>query len=239
VARRLLRAVRLILVLQARAYFPHAYIGLAAGTVLAFRLAIPEHHWPFLLPAFLLGEQGVLALTLVGAHVYLERNEGSAVALAVTPLRSAEYVAALLVGCSMWATVAGVLLFAGVFGLDSRTALLVPPLFAMSVFAGMIGLGFATQFSEFLHFLLGSIPGTVFLALAYLPYLGAAHRWSTAWLPSDWALGAFATLASGELDPVGYGARVALLALACAALFPWVSRRYRERVRYRLELVHE
>ena len=41
-ASRLIRALRLILILQWRAYFPHVYLGMAIATLVAFRFAVPE-----------------------------------------------------------------------------------------------------------------------------------------------------------------------------------------------------
>ena len=239
-ASRLVRALRLILVLQWRAYFPHVYLGLALMTLAAFRFAVPPEWTPLLLPAFLLGEQGIIAMTLVAAHLYLERNEGSLTALAVTPLGSAEYVAALVLGTSVFACVSGALIWAGAIGLDARVGLLVPPLLLLSVFSGLLGLSFATRFDEFTSFLmLGAVPAAGVIGLPLLSYFGVVPYWTFAWLPSDWALRAFGLLTEGAPDLQLWLGCVGAIALFCAVAFPLVSRLYQVRIRERLEPVYE
>ncbi len=237
---RWIRALRMILTLQARNYFPHVYLGLAVATLLAFRYAVPHDVALWLLPPFVLGEQAVLAMILVAAHVYLERNEGSVTALAVTPLRSGEYVGALVVGSSVFACASGAVIWAGVVGLDLRVVLLLPPLLLMSILSGLLGLAFATRFSEFTSFLLaGSAPGAAVISLPVLPYFDVAPRWAFVWLPSDAALQAFALCTRPEPALAAWLGYTAVLAAFAAAGFAWVIRLYRDRVRYRLEPVYE
>jgi fluoroquinolone transport system permease protein len=226
--RRSILAARLVLAVQTRAYFPHIYLAIAVLTVAALRFLIPEEAAFVLLPIFLVSEQGVVAMVLVGAHIYLERNEGSTAALAVTPLRSSEYLVALVFGSSVFACVSGAVIWAGVVGLDMRVALLMPPLLLLSVFSGLVGVGLTSRFGEFTGFLMGgAVTGTMILSLPFLSYLAVTPRWSFAWLPSDWALNAFAALLSSEPSLVRWCVYSVVLGLFCLAAFLVVLRRYR------------
>jgi fluoroquinolone transport system permease protein len=229
-------AVRLFLLAQWRCRFPHVYVGMALLTVLAFRLAIPEQYAESLVPAFLLAEPGTLALTLVAAQAYLERGERSLTALAVTPLRSGEYVFAVVLASALVATLAGVLIQGGVLGVDLRLVLLVPPLLLTATLAGFLGLGLSTRFSEFTRFLMGGlIPAMLVIELPYLSYFELVPRLSFAWIPSDAALFALANLARPDPDALLYALYAALLLGYNVIAFRWARRSFRERVRERLE----
>ena len=104
-SRRILVAVRLVLTIQSRAKFPHVYFGMTVFTVIVFRTLVPDELIPMVLPAFLFGEPGSLGVLMVAAQRYLERGERSVVALLVTPLRSGEYVSALILGSAVIPTV--------------------------------------------------------------------------------------------------------------------------------------
>jgi hypothetical protein len=225
--RRSILAARLVLAVQTRAYFPHIYLAIAVLTVAALRFVIPEEAAFVLLPIFLVSEQGVVAMVLVAAHIYLERNEGSAAALAVTPLRSSEYLIALVFGSSVFACVSGAVIWAGVVGLDMRVALLMPPLLLLSVFSGLVGVGLTSRFGEFTSFLMGAMTGTMILSLPFLSYLAVTPRWSFAWLPSDWALNAFAALLPPEPSLARWCVYSVVLGLFCLAAFTVVLRGYR------------
>ena len=229
-------ALQLFLLAQWRRRFPHVYIGMALLTVLGFRLAIPEQHAESLVPAFLLAEPGTLALTLVAAQACLERSERSVTALAVTPLRSGEYVFAMVLASALLATLAGMLLQGGVLGVDLRLLLLLPPLLMTATLAGFLGLGLAARFSEFTRFLVGGLmPATVLILLPFLSYFGLAPRLAFAWIPSDAALFSLANLARPDPDALHYALYAALLLGYNAVAFHWARRSFQERVRERLE----
>jgi fluoroquinolone transport system permease protein len=233
---RIPNAVRLFLLAQWRCRFPHVYLGMALLTVLAFRLAIPERQTESLLPAFLLLEPGTLALTLVAAQAYLERGDRSVTALAVTPLRSGEYVFALVLASALVAALAGLSIQAGVLGVDLRLPLLLPPLLLTATLAGFLGLGLSAHFSEFTRFLVaGLMPAMLVIQLPYLSYFELAPRLAFAWIPSDAALFGLANLAQPDPDPLHYALYAALLLGYNAIAFRWARRSFQERVRERLE----
>ena len=233
---RIPNAVQLFLLAQWRCRFPHVYLGMALLTVLAFRLAIPEQYAESLVPAFLLAEPGTLALTLVAALAYLERGERSVTALAVTPLRSGEYVLALVLASALVATLAGMLIHGGVLGIDLRLLPLLPVLLLTTTLAGFLGLGLSTRFSDFTRFLVGGLmPAMVVIQLPYLSHFGLVPRLAFAWVPSDAALFGMANLAHPTPDPRDVGLYAALLLVYNGIAFRWARRSFEVRVRQRLE----
>jgi fluoroquinolone transport system permease protein len=231
-----LNAVRLFLLAQWRGRFPHVYLGMALLTVLGFRLAIPEQYAESLVPAFLLGEPGTLALTLVAAQAYLERGDRSVTALAVTPLRSGEYVFAMVLASALVATLAGMAIQGGVLGVDLRLVLLLPLLLLTATLAGFLGLGLSARFSEFTRFLvMGLMPAILVIQLPFLSYFGLAPRLAFVWIPSDAALFGLANLARPDPDPLHYALYAALLLGYNVIAFRWARRSFQERVRERLE----
>jgi hypothetical protein len=145
----------------------------------------------------------------------------------VTPLRSSEYLIALVFGSSVFACVSGAVIWAGVVGLDMRVAVLMPPLLLLSVFSGLVGVGLTSRFGEFTSFLMGAMTGTMTLSLPFLSYLAVTPRWSFAWLPSDWALNAFAALLPPEPSLARWCVYSVVLGLFCLAAFTVVLRGYR------------
>jgi fluoroquinolone transport system permease protein len=209
---------------------------MALMTVLAFRLAIPERYAESLVPAFLLGEPGTLALTLVAAQAYLERGERSVTALAVTPLRSGEYVFAVVFASALVATLAGMLIQGGVLGVDLRLALLLPPLLLTATLAGFLGLGLSARFSEFTRFLIGGLmPAMVVIQLPFLSYFELVPRLAFVWIPTDAALFGLANLARPDPALLHYALYAALLLGYNVVAFRWARRSFQERVRERLE----
>jgi len=233
---RVWNALRLFLLAQWRGRFPHVYLGIALLTVLAFRLAIPKQYAASLVPAFLLVEPGTLALTLVAAQAYLERGDRSVTALAVTPLRSGEYVLAMVLASALLATLAGTLIQGGVLGVDLRLVLLLPPLLLTATLAGFLGLGLSARFSEFTRFLVGGLmPVMLLIQLPTLSYFELAPRLAFAWIPSDAALFGLANLARPDPDPLRYALYAGLLLGDNAVAFRWARRSFQQRVRERLE----
>lgn len=219
---RLLAAVRLTLAVQARSRFPHIYFGLALLTLTAFRFTALGDHVELLLPAFLLGEPGSLGVYLVAAQRYLERNEGSATALRVTPLRCAESVAAPVLATALVGTGAGALIQAGVLGVDLRLLALLPPLFLTVTLSGLLGFWLSIRFREFTRFLLGSMPPLAVYSLPLVAFFGLAPRWAFAWVPTDPGLAAFANLVQPAPEPGAWLLQVAALLAFNAAGGWWV-----------------
>ncbi len=233
---RTMNALRLQFTVQARGFFPHIYFALALLTVAGFRLALPEAYRSWLLPPFLLGDPAVLGVSLVAAQRYLEKSQRSFTALVVTPLRDAEYVAALVLTSSLLATSAGVLIQAGVIGIDRHLILLVPPLFLMATIAGLAGVALSTYASEFTDFILSRlVPATVLLQAPMLAYFEVVPRFATAFVPSHPALFSFAVLSAEAFDPGRYLLYLLQLSVWTVLASAWALYAFRTRVRARLE----
>lgn len=234
--RRTVNALRLHLLVQGRAFFPHVYLGLAVVTVAAFRFALPEEFQAWLVPPFMLGEPALLGLSLGAIVRYVEKNERSLNALMVTPLRSSEYIGGTILAAALIACAAGVIIQAGVIGFDMRIALLVPPLFLVASLVGLVGLALSTYVADFIQFMITRmVPASAVLQLPLLAYFELVPRAAFVWLPTDPAVFAFALLASGSFDPVLYLTYVFALAGWCALAFAWALYCFRVNVRARLE----
>jgi fluoroquinolone transport system permease protein len=228
--KRILNATRLLLTVQKRSGFLHVYFGVALATVLAVRLILPESLYPKLVPAVLLGEYGTMGIFMVAALRYLERIEGSAAALIVTPLRHPEHVAAMIIAPGMVATLAGVLVFAGVLGPDRRSFWLVPPLFLTTCLAGATGLILAARYREFTAFLIGSVPVTAIVSLPFLSFFELVPRLTFVWLPWDASLFSFANLARPSPEATQYLLQLFELLLFSIGAFLWAERSLRTRL---------
>ena len=234
--RRVWTAVRLQLLVQTRSYFLHIYLGVAVLTVAGFRLLVPEPLTAWLLPPFLLAEPGLLGLTLVAGQRYLEKNEHSAAALVATPLRGGEYVAALVLAPTLQGTAAGLLVQAGVLGVDARLLLLAPTLFVLGAIAGLVGLALSSYASEFTRYLMiAMMPAAAIAQAPILGYFGVAPPFVFAWIPTDPALSSFAMLAHRELDAGRYLLDALRLAVFLVLAWAWALACFRERIRARPE----
>jgi hypothetical protein len=225
--RRVAVAVRLLLTVQRRSGFLHVYFGVAIATILLCRLWIPASWYPYAVPAVLLGEYGTMGVFMTGAHRYLERIEGSNVALVVTPLAPGEQTAAMILAPALVATAAGTAVQAGVLGFDARALLLVPPLLLTAILAGIVGIVLSSRCREFTGFIIASVPVTTLFSLPYLSFFGATPRWSFVWLPWDASLFSFGNLARPEPVLWVWGLLVVVLAVFVVPGSLWAERSFR------------
>jgi fluoroquinolone transport system permease protein len=226
-------ALALVVRVQWRASFPHVYLGIAVLMGILLRTVLADFS-QLLFPLFLLGEPATLGVLLVAAQSYYDRNEGSVRALAVTPLGVGEYAIALAAATALWAVLAGLVIQAIVLGVDLRLLLLILPLFAMAVFAGLVGLAVSSLFTEFTRALMGQIPFTAVLMLPCLSYVGVAPDLAFAWVPSAAALRAFSALTQPQADVSALLLPTTLL-VASNVPAAWVAvHLYRSRVYERL-----
>ncbi len=234
--RRIANAVSLQLRVQWRSFFPHVYLGMAVLAIAVFHFAVPAEYTEWFLPAFLFAEPGVLGFTLVTAQLFLERGEGSVTALAVTPLRSGEYVFSLVLTSALLATLAGLVVAAGVEGVDWRLAHLIAPLFTTTLLIGFLGIAIAARFREYTRFLVGGLMPVMMLLLAPLwAYFELLPRAGFVWIPSDAAIFAIAHASRADLDPGRAVLYCALLVVYTVGAFLWARFAFDRRVLARLE----
>lgn len=232
--KRIIAGLKLVLLVQHRSHFVPIYFGVAIGTVLAFRLAIPERWIPWALPAILLGEPGTMGIYLVAAHRYLEKNDRSWTALLVSPLGLREYLVALTLGSALIATGAGTLIFAVVVGPDRRALLAMPPILLTATMAGLIGFGLTLRHSEFTRFLLGSIPVVTIYSLPFLSLFDVVPEASLRFCPSTASLSAFRLLLSPEPSLTRLALEVLILVAFNLAGFFYVGRQLEDRLELEL-----
>ncbi len=228
-------AVKLLLAIQYRSGFVQVYVALAVLSVVAVRFVLPPEWIPIVVPAVLLGEYGTLGLYLVAAERFLEREERSSTALAVTPLEIREQVAAMVMAPGLVAAAAGAIVFGGTVGFDERLALLLPPLCLTTVVAGSAGVILSSYVSAFTRFLVVSIPVSALFHLPFLSYFGLTPRAIFVWLPWDASLFSFAALARSEVTTGSYLAMVLELAVFSALGLLWAERVFTRRVVERMD----
>ncbi|MDP2871245.1 MAG: hypothetical protein Q8P31_01695 [Bacillota bacterium] len=225
---RLRNSVRLDLKVQARYSFPQIYAYVTAVYVVLFLATGLHRTFPPLLPLFLLSEPGMLGYTFAAAQVHFERGQGSAVALAVTPLRTGEYVLGKCIASAITAASAGLLLYALVVGMDTRLLWLLPPLALTAAAFGLLGMGLSAGYDDFARFLFTTMPPVqvILVALPALLLLGMVPGSWFAWTPSYQALSAFALLAGGRPDPFRYLFQVGYLGLSVVVVYRWAVGRF-------------
>lgn len=227
---RIWNATRMLLRVQRRSGFLHIYFGISLASLAAVRFLLPGSFAPVVVPVMLLSEYGTMGLYLVAAQRLLEKNEGSPEALAVTPLEGWEHVVAMILAPGLVATTAGLVLFAGSFGLDVRTLLLLPPLVLTTLLAGAMGIVLSSYFPEFTRLLLASIPVVALFQLPFLSFFSLIPRLAFVWLPWDAALFSFASLASDDVRASPYALSLLELGLFMALGLWWSMKVYRARL---------
>ncbi len=234
--RRLLVATRLVMLVQARGYFPHVFAVYCAVVIAVLKWLIPENVTDLVLPAFLVSEPGILGFSMVAAHRYLERGNGSVSALNVSPLRTGEYLGALLIGSAVLTTVAGSVTFALIVGVDARLIWLTPILFVFALFSGLVGFLLSLRYADFPRFMLGSVPVIGFWQAPLLAVYGLVPAVAVAWIPSTPGILAMADLCRGDFEPAALAALL-LLGLGLTALGFWlVLKLYERRLHGGMEL---
>jgi len=146
--KRLLAAVRTDVQLQARNQLYAISVGVALLSAAVLAWLSPPDLLHGTMPMAILLSVGGSTLLYVVAMMILEKDDGVLGALAVTPLRASEYIAAKVVTLTAIATVEGLLLCAGAWGWLRRSHDLALPgptllvgLLALGVFHVLVGGG--------------------------------------------------------------------------------------------------
>jgi len=240
---RLLNALRLDATLQVRFLFPQIYAVVTIIYILLFRFTDLRNATALFLPAFLFSEPGMLGFFFVAVHVFFERSQRTITAVAVTPLRPGEYISALALASAAIATASGVAIYvvvAGVAGLGGSDGVLALVLLALALFLtatlhGMLGLGLAAYYTDFTHFLIGSLIMLVPLTMPLVTLFGWLPHWATVWVPSYPAVFSFKSLMVRPPDIATYFLLLVPLLIWNVLAFIWVRRVFERKVRSRLE----
>jgi fluoroquinolone transport system permease protein len=220
---------------QGRNRFPHIYLALTLLYALILRLTPLARAAELVLPLMLFSEPSMLGLILTGAHHHFEQTQGASAAVAVTPLRVREYVFGRAVSISLLSTAAALLLSAlGLGTVDSRVMGLGPVVFLAATAFGLLGVGLAAGFRDFLTFVFAVMGVQTLLFVPAAAVLGLMPRAWFLWLPSAPALYAMQDVmlrAYGAPPYLSYWWYLGLLAVWTAMAARWAERRYSRLVR--------
>ncbi|MDP2857044.1 MAG: hypothetical protein Q8P50_03595 [Bacillota bacterium] len=240
---RLFNALRLDVTLQARYLFPQIYAVVTVIYILLFKFTDFRHSMMAFLPAFLFSEPGLLGFYFAAVQVFFERSQRTITAVAVTPLRPGEYIGALALASATIATVSGLTVYGAVAGFSelagkggmTALVLLAPALFLTATLHGMLGVGVAAHYTDFTHFLIGSLAVIVPLTMPLLTLFGWLPLWATVWVPSYPAVFSLKSAMARPPDIATYFALFGPLLLWNGLVFFWVRRVFERKVRSRLE----
>ncbi len=148
-------------------------VGLVVAGVLRLLEAEPTRWWPLVV----LGESTVTCFYFAAVHVLLERGDGTLAARAVTPLREAEYLAALAVSLALLALAEAAVLVTVAGDVPARWPAFVLGVVAVAVPLVLYGVVAVAGYDTAAAFLLPSGVWTLGLAVPLLPLVGLPGGW--------------------------------------------------------------
>lgn len=225
--RRIANATRLVLLVQARGYFPHAFGLFVLMVVGAILFVLPESIGNLILPVFLVSEPGMLGVMAVAAHRYLEVGNLSIAALRVSPLQSGEYLFALVLGSALLATVAGGITFAAIEGIGSRLAWILVFLFVFAVMSGLLGFALSLRYADFPRFIMATVPAVAFWQAPLLATFGIVPLGAIIWIPSAPGILALVELCKGTPQTASMVSWLILSTFLTSVAFVLVLGQYR------------
>ena len=229
---RLLAAMKTDVVLQARNQLYGISIGVALVSAAALAWLSPLDLVAGTFPMALLMFVGGSTLLYVVAMIILEKDDGTLAAIAVSPLRPREYLAAKVVTLSALATLEGVLIVAGAWLILRRNGDLPLPsawtlvgLVALAVMHVLVGIVLVVRYQRITEAMLPMGAVATVLQLPALYFVGAIDHPALLAIPSAAPTllirAGFAPLATWEwvYALAGSAVTIALLALWSARAF--------------------
>jgi len=185
--RRLRELLRWELVLQRRSYLYPA-TAVSTGLICAFVLLLPGGPLsPRLAAFFVFLDPATIGLAFVGAMVLTEKGRGTLDALAVTPLRTAEYVGAKTLSLTLVALASGLIVAHVATGGGHDLSRQLPALALSSSVAVLLGLASVAKARSMNHLVVILLAVSTVLYLPLPGHFGAlptAVRWIFAVVPS-------------------------------------------------------
>lgn len=213
--------------LQARAQLYTIGLGVAVAMGLAGRFLFDADALRWLLPVFYLVGLGGTTFLFGASLVLFEKDEGTLMALRVSPLRAHEYVLSKALTLSTFATIESLVTF-GVAGAPwpERPWLLLGAVWLLGVAYTLLGLAVVASHDSVTAFLLPD--GVLWAGVLQLPFLyaldlGPDLLWHL--IPSQ----AFLLLMLGAYDPLTTGQAAYAVGVALGsvgATWWWVRRRF-------------
>jgi fluoroquinolone transport system permease protein len=165
--------------LDLRLYWRYGFYYAAAFTTLvwiAFLRLLPDWSLAVAVPLVIFCDLGVVGFYFMGVLVLYDRGEATLAALAVTPLRFWEYLAARLMALTGLALVLALAVVAATIGAGVNTALLLLGVLFTSLIASLAGFIAVAPFSSISGYLIPS--GFVLLVLG-LPVIYHTGWWES------------------------------------------------------------
>jgi fluoroquinolone transport system permease protein len=183
--RRILTTLRWEVVLQSRHYF---YAVTAVVTVVWIGLlrllpeAFRDHPGP-VIPSFVLVNLQITAFYFSAALMLLERTQGIAAALLVSPLRPGEYVWVKALSLTTLGTAEHAIIVLFVFGTERRWTWLLLGTALLAALYVLLGLAVVARHTALNTFLVPSVGWITLFSLPLLPLFQLVPLWLFAWHP--------------------------------------------------------
>jgi fluoroquinolone transport system permease protein len=176
--KRLAATLRREVILQARYrfYAVSVFVVLFWGVLLGLLPGRAALDPALVVPGFLMANLLVTTFYFVSALVLLEKGEGTLAALATTPLRESEYLAAKVISLVLLALVESLLVVVLIFGWRFQWALLLLGGVLLGALYTLCGFLLASRYDEINRFLMPSAVAVTLLSLPMLPLFGLADR---------------------------------------------------------------
>ena len=172
---RLLAALRLDFLMQRRYGF--LYAGTFSTLVwIALLKALPHNVLAVAVPIVVFFDLAIIGFYFIAGMVLFEKGERTLFALVVTPLRFWEYFASKLIGFTLLAAIASIVLIVVTYGVALNISLGILGIILMSLISLIIGFIAVSPFKSLSSYL---IPSQVYALLLYLPIIYYFGWWES------------------------------------------------------------
>lgn len=128
-------------------------------------------------------DPAIIGLFFVGLSVIIEINQGVFTALLVSPLNHHAYICSKVVALSIVGTLCAIGMAISVFGLDFQIVMFSMGAFLTCTIFGLFGILLVSYTSEFLQFMLRSIPVLLLISAPLFNYFGLTDLSILAYTP--------------------------------------------------------
>jgi fluoroquinolone transport system permease protein len=233
-ARRIAAALRGEALVQGRHGF-YAVTAVVVGVWVGVLLLLPDpvrENPAALAPMFVVTNLQVTAFYFAAALLLLERSQGTLSAIAVSPLRPGEYLAARAASLAVLGATESIAVARLAFGADARWGWLLAGSAACGAIYALLGTVAVAPHAQFNRFLLVSMAWLAGLSLPLFGLYGVVPAWTLAWHPLSPPLvllrAAWAPVPAGALAYGVAGSVVATALCAAWARRAWTSARTTE-----------
>jgi fluoroquinolone transport system permease protein len=175
--RRSFRMLRWEVVRQYRHGFYAVSVVLIPILVVLLRAIGEPGAMAFAMPPLLVTLLLITTFYFAAALLLLEKGEGTLSGLAVTPLRTAEYLAARLLSLSLLAIGESLVIVVAVIGTTTIAMAMIPGMVLLCALYVLMGTALITRYDSINEFLLPSVVVVFAVSLPLLRYAGIMDTW--------------------------------------------------------------